>query len=225
MNNRFARLCLVTNLRNQPFDLYKLFLTKAIQGGVTSIQLREKTQNLTEYRQLAWQFKIFLHPYKIPLIINDHVDIAKEVDAEGVHIGQSDTPPQLARKILGPNKFIGWSVETLTEVHKANQLDCINYVAASAVFPSKTKPDCKTIWGVSGLQQVIQLSKYPVMAIGGIKQNNINLIMNSGACGAAVIGAIHDHPDPQKAAADLITEIDKTYETKELSCLRKCSIR
>ena len=185
------------------------FMLKAIQGGVTSIQLREKTKNLFEFHQLALQFKLILRPFKIPLIINDHVEIAKDIDADGIHIGQSDLSPDKARKILGPEKIIGWSVETLKELEIANQLTCINYIAASAIFSSKTKSDCKTIWGITGLQKIIHLSKHPVLAIGGINLRNIRMVMDSGAYGVAVVSAIHDH-DPRKAAADLIAEIDHT---------------
>lgn len=220
MNIRAFRLCLVTNLQNQPFSSYKPLILKAIQGGITSVQLREKTQNLFEFQELALQLKSTLRPFNIPLIINDHVEIAKDIDADGVHIGQSDLSPYEARKILGPKKIIGWSVETLKELDMANQLTCIDYIAASAVFPSKTKPDCKTIWGITGLRQITQLSKHPVMAIGGINLSNIEMIIDNGACGAAVIGAIHNH-DPQKAAADLIAEIDHLLAKKRPSCLRR----
>ena len=220
MNTRALRLCLVTNLQNQSFSLYKPFLLKAIQGGITAVQLREKTHTLLEFHQLALQFKNTLRPFNIPLIINDHVEIAKEIDADGVHIGQSDISPLEARKILGPSKMIGWSVETLKELENANQLTCIDYIAASAVFPSKTKPDCKTIWGLGGLRQVSELSRYPVVAIGGINLGNIAMIMENGACGAAVIGAVHNH-DPRKSAADLIAEIDLSFEKRSISCLRR----
>lgn len=221
MNVRALKLCLVTNLRNQSFDLYQPFLFKAIRGGITSIQLREKTKNLLEFHQLALQIKKTLYPFKIPLIINDHVEIAKAINADGVHIGQTDISPEEARKMLGPGKIIGWSVETLEEVKVANQITGIDYLAASAIFPSKTKPDCKTIWGIEGLEQVIHLSNYPVIAIGGINIHNISRVMESGAYGAAVIGAIHDHPHPEKAAAELISEVDYFNEKKRASCLRR----
>lgn len=219
MNDLALRLCLVTNLQNQAFHLYRPFILKAIQGGITSVQLREKTRNLLEFHQLALELKNTLAPFKIPLIINDHVEIAKDIDAEGVHIGQSDLSPHEARKILGPSKIIGWSVETLEELEMANKLECLDYIAASAVFPSKTKPDCKTIWGINGLRQITQLSTHPVMAIGGINLSNIGMIMDSGACGAAVIGAIHNH-EPRKSAADLIAEIDCSIEKKRILCLK-----
>lgn len=213
MNTRALRLCLVTNMQNQPFDLYKRVLLKAIQGGITSVQLREKTKDLNEFRKLALQVKATLRPFNIPLIINDHVEIAKEVDADAVHIGQSDIAPQDARRILGPTKTIGLSIESLQELAIANQLTCIDYIGASAVFPSKTKPDCKTIWGLNGLQQITELSKYPVVAIGGINLGNIASIIDNGAYGVAVIGAIHNH-DPRKSAAELINEIDYAVEKK-----------
>lgn len=224
MNARALRLCLVTNLKNKPFSLYRPLILQAIQGGITSVQLREKTQNLLEYKQLALQLKTILRPFKIPLIINDHVEIAKEIDADGVHLGQSDLSPEDARKILGAEKIIGWSVETLEELEIANQLTCLDYIAASAVFPSKTKPDCKTTWGITGLMHIAQHSKHPVMAIGGINLSNIKTVMDSGACGVAVVGAIHDH-DPRKSAADLITEIDYSLDysnSKESTlCMRR----
>jgi thiamine-phosphate pyrophosphorylase len=213
MNLRALRLCLVTNLQNQSFNLYKSFILGAIEGGVTSVQLREKTMNPFEFQQLALQLQATLRPFNIPLIINDHVGIAKEIDADGVHIGQSDLSPDEARELLGPSKIIGLSVETLQELEIANQLTCIDYIAASAVFPSQTKPDCKTIWGIDGLRHIAQVSKYPVIAIGGINLNNVGRIIESGACGAAVVGAIHDH-DPRKSAADLITEIGRMLEKK-----------
>jgi len=226
MNRSRLKLCLVTNLGRQPLQSYRPLIVKAIQGGVTSVQLREKTENLSEFHELALQVKKILRPFNVPLIINDHVHIAKDIGAEGVHIGQSDLSPDEARKILGPSTIIGWSVETLEELEIANKLECLDYIAASAVFPSRTKPDCKTIWGIDGLRKITQLSRYPVMAIGGINLGNIGMIINSGACGAAVIGAIHNN-DPRKSAAALIAEIEKaeTNYVQERESLLSCTDR
>jgi thiamine-phosphate pyrophosphorylase len=222
MQTRYLQLCLVSNLKNQSFQSYQPFLLQAIRGGITSFQLREKTKNLWEFRELALQFKSVLRPFNIPLIINDHVEIAKEIDAEGVHIGQSDMSPQMARKILGPHKILGLSIENFPQLNMANELSCIDYVAASAVFPSKTKPDCKTIWGLEGLRKITALSKHPVVGIGGITQRNIKQVMESGASGAAVIGAIHDYLEPEKAAQNLLKVIDEVTEKKrELVCYRR----
>ncbi|MBA3662034.1 MAG: thiamine phosphate synthase [Gammaproteobacteria bacterium] len=218
MNARSLRLCLITNLQDQSFSLYQSLILKAIRGGITSVQLREKNKNLFELKQLALQLKAILYPFKIPLIINDHVEMAKSVNAEGVHLGQSDYSPHEARKILGSTKIIGWSVETLTDLEIANQLTCIDYIAASSVFFSKTKPECKTIWGISGLKKITKISIYPVIAIGGINSSNIQMIMESGACGVAVMSAIHTL-DPYQAAADLIGTIDHSIDKKSTECL------
>lgn len=220
MNARALKLCLVTNIQQQPFSLYRSLILKAVQGGITSVQLREKNPDLVEFKKLALLLKMTLRPFNIPLIINDHVAIAKEIDADGVHIGQSDLSPDEARKILGPNKIIGWSVESLSELAIANQLDSIDYIAASAVFPSKTKPDCKTIWRLDGLQKIAELSKHPVMAIGGINVSNIGDVIDHGACGVAVIGAIHNH-DPRQSAENLIAEINCSMERKRSPCFKR----
>lgn len=199
----YLRLCLVTNSSNTSLIL------QAVQGGVTSVQLRIKNETLEEVRQQAKELKAILSPLNIPLIINDNVDIAREIDADGVHLGQSDISPVEARKLLGPNKIIGWSIETLDELEKANQLSCINYVAASAVFPSKTKLDCKTIWGLDGLKKIVEISKHPVIGIGGINIKNIRDVIKTGASGVAVVSAIHDALDPKTAAANLIEEMNR----------------
>lgn len=208
-------LCLVTNIQEKPFSLYKEIILQAVAGGVTLIQLREKSKNLTHIRQMALKLKTILNPLKIPLIINDYVEIVKEIDADGVHLGQSDLSPTVARKILGPNKIIGLSIESLEELEIANQLTCIDYIAVSAVFPSKTKPECKTIWGLDGLLKITQKSKHPVIAIGGINQQNIRDVIDNGVSGAAVVSAIHCHRDPQKAANHLIKEINQSIKRKK----------
>jgi thiamine-phosphate pyrophosphorylase len=207
-------LCLLTNAQIESFDLYKEFILQAVEGGVTLIQLREKSKNLTTIRRMALELKTILDPVNIPLLINDHVEIAKEIDADGVHLGQSDCSPAEARQFLGPAKIIGWSIETLKELEIANQLTCIDYIAASAIFPSQTKSDCKTIWGLEGLRKITQLSRHPVIAIGGITQHNIQQVIDQGADGAAVISAIHCHDNPKKAATHLITEINKSKQRK-----------
>lgn len=150
-----------------------------------------------------------LRPLTIPLILNDHVDLAKEVDADGIHLGQSDCSPIEARQILGPNKLIGWSVETFEQLEQANECSCIDYIAASAVFLSQTKTNCKTIWGLEGLKKIAQHSIHPVIAIGGINVGNVRSVMKAGAAGVAVISAIYDHPQPEQAAQSLIQEINK----------------
>ncbi len=213
MNKQYLKLCLVTHLENKSFSEYKPFLLKAIQGGITSVQLREKNRDSVSFQQLALQFKEILQPFGIPLIINDNVEIAANVGAEGVHLGQSDLSPYEARKILGEKKIIGLSIESFEELSLANDLQCIDYIAASAVFPSHTKTNCKMIWGIDGLRQLVELSNYPVIAIGGINSMNVEKVIDHGACGAAVISAIHQD-NPEKSAADLITKINHAIQKR-----------
>lgn len=203
----YLRLSLVTHLKTTPIDQYSLFLKKAIEGGITSVQLREKKQNQTDLLNLAMQIQKILKPLKIPLIINDDAYVAKQVNAKGVHLGQTDMSPLMARKILGPDKIIGWSVESFDDLERANQLDCIDYIAASAVFKSKTKPDCKMLWGLKRLEELIKRSRHPVVAIGGICLDNIVAVFKTGVTGVSVIGAIHDHPNPFQAAKNLSEQI------------------
>lgn len=203
------KLCLVTHPDFPSLDNYEHFIWHAVQGGVTSVQLRNKTGPPSQMRELAMTLINFLRPLHVPLIINDDVDFAKTVGADGVHLGQSDRSPVEARQILGKDKIIGLSIETMEQLELANRLACIDYIAASAVFSSQTKTDCKTIWGLDGLKKISETSKHPVVAIGGITIGNVWDVMNAGACGVAVVSAIHDSAEPEKAARQLIQEINK----------------
>ena len=197
------KLCLVTHMTHTSFDLYQQFILQAISGGVTAVQLRNKKTSKAHLLDQAFALKELLGPLHIPLIINDDIDIAKAVKADGLHLGQTDCSPQAARDQLGPNIYIGLSIETLDELAIANQLTCINYIGASAVFESKTKTNCKTIWGLEGLKKLTQQSIHPVVAIGGINASNIKQTMACGPCGVAVVSAIHDDPNPKLAAERL----------------------
>lgn len=208
MNKKILKLCLVTHKLQQTTANYHEFILTAIAGGVTCVQLREKNKSLQEIEIIARDLMNILKPRQIPLIINDHVEIAKIVDADGVHVGQSDWSPMAARELLGADKIIGWSVESLADVDAANRLDCINYIGASAVFPSSTKTNCKTIWGIEGLKQIVALSTHPVVAIGGINQSNAARVFAAGAAGIAVISAIHDAEDVYQASQLLSEQHD-----------------
>ena len=202
------KLCLVTKPNYNALDQYFNFLHQAINGGVTSIQLRDKTNALATIQTTALALIAFLKPLNIPLIINDHVQLAKEIDAQGVHLGQSDLSPIKARQILGPEKIIGWSIENEEQLEQANQLDCLDYIGVGAIFPSQTKTDCKRIWGLDALQKAVQQSRHPVVAIGGISQNTIRDVMLCGVAGVAVVGAIQDQVQPKQAAAKLIQKMN-----------------
>ena len=196
------KLCLVTD----KYD--SRFIQDAISGGITCIQYRDKTKNFDELFVAAFSLKALLAPSKIPLIINDNVELAKLIDADGVHLGQSDLAIDEARKLLGPTKIIGLSIENLDQLEKANQLNSINYVAASALFPTPSKINCKNYWGLAGLKQFVQISKHPAITIGGINLSNINSVMACGVIGVAVISAIQNSLDVRQAAQNLIYQIN-----------------
>ncbi len=196
------KLCLITPIQGHIHD-YASTIIQAIKGGVSMVQLREKGPNLSEIKEKALFLQNLIKPYGVPLIINDHVALAAEIKADGVHIGQGDAPVCEARKILGKQKIIGVSIESFDDLHRANNNPEISYVTASAVFPSTSKPDCKTIWGINNLQKLTAMSTHPMTAIGGINMTNAHTVFNAGACGIAVIGAIHNAKDPYEAAKEL----------------------
>ncbi len=197
------KLCLVTNIGNKPFQEYLNFIEQAVAGGVTMVQLREKFIPYSEIKKRALALQDILRTFNVPLIINDYVDLAIEIDADGVHVGNSDMSALKAREKLGLSKIIGVSIENMEDLEDANKLP-VSYVAASAIFPSSTKLDCKTFWGIDGLKIVVEKSTHPVIAIGGIGPQHIAEIFNTGAKGVAVVGAIHEASDPYRAARSLL---------------------
>lgn len=177
-------------------------VTEAVAGGVTMVQLREKEASTGEFIALAQALKPLLNDAGVPLIINDRVDVALAVDADGVHIGQSDMPYEIARKLLGPDKIIGLSVENLDDLLKANELD-VDYVGISPVFSTNTKTDTAAPFGVDGLKEAVRLSIHPTVAIGGMNKTTAAAVMQTGCDGIAVVSAISSAANPSEAAAEL----------------------
>ena len=175
---------------------------EAVAGGVTIVQLREKDIDTREFVALGLRLKALLAPLGVPLIINDRVDVALAVDADGVHIGQSDMPYDVARRLLGPDKIIGLSVETLDQVKEANLLD-VDYIAVSPVYSTPTKTDTAPPFGLEGLRQAVSLSRHPGVAIGGMNAATAPAVLATGIDGVAVVSAICSAPDPRAAAAEL----------------------
>ena len=175
---------------------------EAAAGGVTMVQLREKECSTAEFIQLARELKAALAPLGIPLIINDRVDVALAVDADGVHIGQSDMPYATARKLLGSDKIIGLSVETMDEVIAANALD-VDYIGISPVYATPTKTDTLTPFGLDGVDEVMRCSRHRCVAIGGMNRDTVGEVIAHGVEGVAVVSAIVAAPSPREAAAEL----------------------
>lgn len=181
---------------------------EAAAGGVTMVQLREKDCSTSEFVALAREFKAALQPLGIPLIINDRVDVALAVDADGVHIGQSDMPYETARALLGKDKIIGLSVETMDEVIAANALD-VDYIGISPVYATPTKTDTLTPFGLEGVDEVMRLSRHRCVAIGGMNRDTIGEVIARGAEGVAVVSAIVAAASPREASAELAAIIKK----------------
>ena len=175
---------------------------QAVMGGVTMVQLREKSCSTREFIELAQRLVLTLRPLGIPLIINDRLDVALAANADGLHIGQSDMPYATARALLGNHKIIGLSVETMEQARAANLLDA-DYIGISPVFGTPTKTDTNLPFGLEGIAQVMSFTKHPAVAIGGIGLHNAAAIMQAGANGIAVVSAICSAPDPQQAAQQL----------------------
>lgn len=181
----------------------------AAEGGITMVQLREKDCSTLEFYQQAMLLKECLRPYHIPLIINDRLDIALACDAEGLHIGQSDIPYDIARKLLGKDKIIGLSVECLQDAVDANELD-VDYIGISPVFGTPTKTDTAPALGLEGIREIVKISRHPAVGIGGINQTNAADIIEAGADGISVVSAIMSASDPKQAAFQLISIIQKS---------------
>ncbi len=184
-------------------------VAQAAAGGVTIVQLREKELPTGEFIAQARRLKSILAPYNIPLIINDRVDVALAIDAEGVHIGQSDISYEDARALLGSNKIIGLSVESHDEVLLANALD-VDYIGISPLHATPTKTDTSTPFGIDGCRAAVDASHHPSVAIGGINITNIVQTMSCGVDGVAVVSAIISADDPQKASSNLRQAVEES---------------
>ncbi len=175
----------------------------AVRGGVTCVQLREKNCTGREFLQQAIKLKTLLAPLKIPLIINDRIDIALAVDADGVHLGQHDLPLADARRLLGPERLIGISAETLQDALEAEQ-NGADYIGISPVFSTPTKTDTAQALGLEGIRKIRQQTSIPLVAIGGINNGNAAQIIQAGADGIAVVSAIMSAVVPDQAAKELL---------------------
>lgn len=179
----------------------------AIQGGVNLVQLREKNIAIKAFLQLGERLKEILKSYKVPLIINDRIDIALLLDADGVHLGQSDMPYKIARKILGPNKIIGLTINTFAQAEQAESWD-VNYLGISPIFNTNTKPDVGTSWSLRDLKSLRTLSRHVLIGIGGINVGNVCTVMSTGLNGIAVVSAICAAPDPKMSALQLLQKME-----------------
>lgn len=180
-------------------DLLKA-VEQAILGGVSLVQLREKDVSSLEFYNIAVNLKKLTDSYKIPLIINDRIDIAMAVDAAGVHLGQSDLPCSIARKIIGKDKILGISASTVESALKAKE-EGADYLGVGAVFQTTTKLDAKAV-AIDTLKEIKEKTGIPVVAIGGINNVNYKQLERTGIDGMAIVSAILGKEDIKKAAEE-----------------------
>lgn len=182
-------------------------IEEAIKGGVTIVQLREKNIDEKEFLKLASNVKLITDKYNVKLIINDNVEVAKEIDADGVHLGQGDMDILEARRILGDEKIIGISTKTMEQALDAEKKGA-DYLGVGAVFSTSTKLDAKSI-DSEVFKNIYETIKIPIVAIGGISLENISLLRNTKISGVAVVSGILAQKDIKKAAMNLREEVEK----------------
>lgn len=174
---------------------------KVLKGGATFVQLREKNLDEDAFLKEAIEIQKLCKEYQVPFVINDNVDIALQMDADGVHVGQSDMEALDVRKKLGPNKIIGVSAQTVEQALKA-QAHGADYLGVGAVFKTGSKADADDV-SFETLKAICQAVNIPVIAIGGISKENVHQLKNSGICGIAVISALFAQKDIETATKDL----------------------
>lgn len=174
---------------------------ESLKGGATMIQLREKHLDHEHFLKEAKEIKELCRKYQVPFLINDDVDLAVEVDADGVHVGQHDMEAGEVRKKIGPNRILGVSAQTVEQALLAQQAGA-DYLGVGAVFPTGTKDDADAV-SIQTLGEICRAVNIPVVAIGGIGQHNVMQLAGSGICGIAVVSAIYAQPDIKNAASTL----------------------
>ena len=183
----------------------------AAEQGASMVQLRAPRWKKRQWLETARALKEVLDPLGVPLIINDHADIALAVDAAGVHVGQADLPPETVRRLIGPGKLLGLSISNAGQL-AASVLDGVDYVGVGPVYPTGTKLDAAPVLGLAAFATLRGAIERPVVAIGGIQSGACAPLIAAGAQGVAVISAICGRPDVAAATRGLRQEIDAALE-------------
>lgn len=202
-------LYLVTD-KSDDVDRFLNTIEEAIKGGVSIVQIREKTAETLDFYNLALRVKEITAKYNIPLIINDRVDVALAIDAEGVHVGQSDMPCDITRKLIGKDKILGVSAATIGEAQKAQE-DGADYIGTGALFPTATKDDAPSITK-QDLKEIAESIDIPVVAIGGITLDNASELTDTGIAGLSVVSAIMSAENPKESSQKLLNIFNKKIE-------------
>jgi thiamine-phosphate pyrophosphorylase len=195
-------LYLVTDAALSRGRSHRHVVEAAIRGGVTLVQYRDKAASTRTMIEEAAELCGICRAAGVPFIVNDRVDVALAVNADGVHVGQDDMPARLARELIGKGKILGVSAGNLEEARRALS-DGADYIGASPIFSTPTKPDAPSPMGLEGLRSIAASLSIPVVAIGGINEGNAESMLRCGAAGVAVVSAIVSAEDVEGAARSL----------------------
>ncbi|QQE78028.1 thiamine phosphate synthase [Alicyclobacillus sp. SO9] len=205
--NQALQVYAVTDERQRGEELVEI-IYQAIRGGATAIQLRRKNELGRTFVQLGLKIREVTRKAGVLFLVNGRVDIALLTDADGVHVGQDDVSCADARRMLGSEKIIGVSAETLAQALTAER-DGADYLGVGAVYPTRSKPDAG-FTGLEGLKEIAGRVSIPVVGIGGITADNARMVTEAGACGVAVVSAVMSAKDPANATRKLIGAVQST---------------
>ncbi|MGD0420281.1 MAG: thiamine phosphate synthase [Xanthobacteraceae bacterium] len=197
---KYYQLCLVTDRSLANGRSLAGIVAAAVKGGVTMVQLRDKTASTRAFIEDARALKALLAPPRVPLLVNDRIDVALAAGADGAHVGQADMPVALVRKLLGPKAIVGLSITQSAEA-RAEDIEFADYLGVGPIFPQLTKPDAAPPLGLEGLAEIRRITSKPIVAIGGVTAANVRAVRSAGADGVAVVSAIMGAQDPMAAAA------------------------
>jgi thiamine-phosphate pyrophosphorylase len=201
------RLCLVTDRGLAAGRSVIDVALAAVRGGATMVQLREKDATTRAFVDEARALKAALAPLGVPLAINDRLDVALAVDADGLHVGQDDMPVEAARRLIGPGKFIGLSITAVDQVLRPDAA-AADYLGVGPIYLQQTKVDAAAPLGVDGLRRIRAMTGKPIVAIGGLTPDNSAPVLAAGADGLAVVSAIVAAADPEATARRFIALFD-----------------
>ena len=201
MNSFDTGLYFITDSTGLSEETFLRRTEAALQGGVTLLQIREKDKTTREYLHLAQKVHVLAQRYGVPLIIDDRLDVAMAINAEGVHLGQSDMPIHMARSLFGGDKIIGATAKTVPQAREAYEQGA-DYLGVGAIYPTTTK--VKTVLtSTDTLRDICHAVPIPVNAIGGLNRDNIDVLQGIPIAGICVVSAIMKAADPRQAAIDL----------------------
>ena len=201
MRNIDTTLYFITDSTSVPTERFLPTGEAACKGGATLIQLREKNKSTREYMELAKATHEITKRYGVPLIIDDRVDVALAIDAEGVHVGQTDMPVKIARQLMGPDKIVGATTKTVPQALEAYEQGA-DYLGVGAIYPTTTKV-VTILTSVDTLKEIVKAVPIKVNAIGGLNKDNIDVLKGSGIAGICAVSAIMKAADPEKATREL----------------------